>query len=374
MLIHFDAKKTNRMKIKISSLFILLITGALFLTGCAGSAGQRSATGWPGLSADDTTAYLADNRFVYAVNLSNGLEKWRFPVTSDNKRSFYATPTLTSDGQLIAGSYENVLFSLDPNTGVEKWQFTDADNRYIAAPLVIETGIFAPNANNNLYALDLQGNLLWTFTTSGPLWATPTSDPDCKCIYLPGMDHLLYSIDAQTGELNWQTSELGGSLVGTPAFGSGVLYFGTFNNELLALNANNGQVIWKVPTQDWVWGGPILLDNVLYFGDLSGAFYALNIEDGSVKWQQQADGAITQSPLLSDEKIYFTTAAGSVYALDLNGTTLWTKNLGEKVKLFTTPVRAGDLILVAQTGADGLLVAFDAQGTQKWIFTPEVKK
>ena len=364
------------MKIKLSSLSILLIVGALILSGCAGGAGQASATSWPGLSADATTAYLAYNRHVYAVDLSNGREKWRFPAEQDNKRSYYATPTLTKDGQLLAGSYEYVLFSIDPAIGGEKWSFTDADNRYIAAPLVTEQFIYAPNANNELFALDLQGNLRWTFTTSGPLWTTPATDPECECIYLPSMDHSLYSIDAQTGNLNWETTDLGGSIVGTPAVGSGVVYVGTFNNELLALNANNGQVTWKTSTTDWVWGGPILLEDTLYFGDLSGAFYALNAANGSIQWQQQADGAITQSPLVTDGNIYFTTAAGSVYALDLNGKTLWTKNMGEKAKLFTTPVQAGDLILIAtaHTGVDDYLVALDTAGNQKWVFIPEAKK
>jgi outer membrane protein assembly factor BamB len=365
------------MNIKINSLFVLLIAGALFLTGCAGSAGQRSATSWPGLSADQNTAYLADNRFVYAVNLSNGTEKWRFPAAQDNKRSFFATPTLTTDGQLIAGSYENVLFSLDPETGMEKWQYAaDANYRFIAAPLTVEQGIFAPNSSNNLYALDLQGNILWTFPTTGPLWATPTADPACKCIYLPSMDHTLYSIDAQTGKQIWQTQDLGGSIVGTPAYESGMLYTGTFANELLAINANNGQVIWKTPTDDWVWGGPILYNNILYFGDLNGTFYALDPSNGSIKWHQQFDGAITQSPLVTDDKIYFVTDAGSVFALDLNGKTINTTNLGEKIKLFASPVKAGDLILVAvaQTGTDELLVAFDTDLNQKWPFIPETKK
>jgi outer membrane protein assembly factor BamB len=371
---------TNRMNFKISSLIIVLLASVLLLTGCAGAAGQRSATGWPGLSANDTTAFLADNRFVYAVNLSNGLEKWRFPLTSDNKRSFYATPTLTTDGQLIAGSYENVLFSLDPETGVENWQYPDATNRYIAGSLAVEQGIFAPNANNNLYAMDLQGNLLWSFTTGGPLWATPTSDPDCKCIYLPSMDHTLYSIDAQTGKLIWQTEELGGSLVGTPAYQSGVLYVGTFANELLALNANNGQVIWRIPTTDWVWGGPILVNNILYFGDLSGTFYALDATNGAVKWQQQFDGAITNSPLVTDDRIYFTTEAGSVFALDFSGKQLKTVNINKdeksKLKLNTSPVKAGDLILVAvaQTGTDQVLLAYDTDLTQQWAFIPETPK
>jgi outer membrane protein assembly factor BamB len=95
-----------------------------------------------------------------------------------------------------------------------------------------------------------------------------------------------------------------------------------------------------------------------------------------VKWQHQADGAITQSPLIADETIYFTTDAGSLYALNLNGKNLWTRDLGEKARLFTSPVKAGDLILVAtaHTGVDQFLVAFDTNGNQKWVFIPEAKK
>jgi outer membrane protein assembly factor BamB len=363
-------KKIKRMKFKFPLIMLVLIAGTLLISGCAGNS-QATATGWPGLSVDGETAYLAHNRHIYAINLSNGLERWRFPVEQDNKRSFYSTPTLTTDGQLLAGSYEFILYSLDPASGVEKWSSEDADDRYIAAPLATEQGIFAPNANNTLYALDLQGNQRWVFPTTGPLWATPATDPDCECIYLPSMDHKLYSIEAQSGDTIWLTEDLGGSIVGTPAYDTGRLYFGTFANELIALDASDGKTIWRAATSNWVWGGPIVRDGVLYVGDLDGTFYALDAATGSVIWQQKFDGAITQSPLVTEDTLYFTTEAGSVYALNLNGTTLWTKNLGHK--LFTSPVQAGDLILIAPSAAEEFLIAFNADGAQQWVYIPEEK-
>ncbi len=76
------------------------------------------------------------------------------------------------------------------------------------------------------------------------------------------MDHRVYSIDSQNGQENWQTEDLGGSIVGIPAFNpEGVLYAGTFASEMLAIDAHNGQVIWRRPTNDWVWGGPVLQDD-----------------------------------------------------------------------------------------------------------------
>jgi len=98
------------------------------------------------------------------------------------------------------------------------------------------------------------------------------SGPWLRVCLPPSMDHRIYAIDAQTGKAKWQTN-VGGSMVGSPAYSSaGVLYIGTFNSEMLAVNADNGQILWQKPTDGWVWGGPVLKADKLYFGDLSGSF------------------------------------------------------------------------------------------------------
>ncbi len=115
--------KNSRLILLFSTLFILTI----LLSACAGGAG--TATSWPGFTVDPNgqVAYLADAQYIYAVDLSNGIEKWRFPTKGDPKVTFYAAPTLTSDGQLIVGDYNKVLHSLDPATGLEtqgkQWPF-----------------------------------------------------------------------------------------------------------------------------------------------------------------------------------------------------------------------------------------------------------
>jgi outer membrane protein assembly factor BamB len=76
--------------------------------------------------------------------------------------------------------------------------------------------------------------------------------------------------------------------------------------------------------------------------------------------------------LLGDEALYFSTEAGSIYVLDYNGTTLWNRAVGGK--LYTTPVLASDKILVATTGKDEIIFAFDKSGNQLWAFIPEKKK
>ena len=81
-------------------LFLLAFIGiAVTLSACAG--GATTATSWPGLTVDDNYAYVAYNTQVYAVDLVNGSERWRYPAEPDNNITFYADPTLSQDGQLI---------------------------------------------------------------------------------------------------------------------------------------------------------------------------------------------------------------------------------------------------------------------------------
>lgn len=356
---------------KSKLIFLILILIALFLSSC-GDAATGAASSWAGLTVDAETAYLAFNQHVYAINLSNGLEKWRFPAEGKAQIAYYAPPALTPDGQLLVGDYVKSLHSLNPTNGQENWVFLEGTDRYIGGPLVINERIFAPNAGHHLYALDLRGNLIWTFTAKGPLWATPTSDSGCECIYVASMDHHLYAIDAQSGNQKWMTEDLGGSIVSTPVFSEdGILYIGTFASEYLAIDAQNGSIIWRKPAEGWIWGGLHLKDGILYFGDLKGNLYAADAKTGGVIWKTQLGSSITESPLVTDDLIYVATENGVLKALDLNGNEVWNKPFNGK--LYTSPVKAGDLILVAPIGTDELLFALDSNGNQKWSFIPEKK-
>jgi outer membrane protein assembly factor BamB len=172
------------MKSKSTIILFALLVISLFLSACAGG-GTTVATSWPGLTTNGDTAYLAYNQHVYAINVANGTEKWRFPLEANNKVSFYTTPVMTPDGQLIVGGYDNVLYSLDPQTGKENWAFRGARNRYIGNPLVNDAGIFAPTADENLYALDFQGNQRWSFRTQELSGAAMLTQP--ALIYLASM-------------------------------------------------------------------------------------------------------------------------------------------------------------------------------------------
>lgn len=358
---------------KISRIFLLLsflLLGGL-LSACSGTAGASS---WPGMISDNKTAYVSFNQHVYAVDLGNGAEQWRFPAKADAARTFFAPPVLTKDGQLLVSGFDSQVYSLNPQQkGQENqasWPFK-AKNRFIAAPLVTDQMIYAPSADGSLYALDLKGKQVWSFKTGQPVWATPATDG--KTIFLSSMDRYVYALDPANGKEIWKSDELGGAIVGSPALGEdGTVFIGSFGNEMVAINGQSGKVKNRYTTNGWVWAGPVLAGDKLYFGDLTGNLYALNTADLSQVWKVQPDASetrkIADKPLVTQDTIYFSSESGNLFALSLaDGSTRWSKPAGGKLN--AAPVAAGDLILVAPDSGP-LLVAFDANGNQKWTFTP----
>jgi outer membrane protein assembly factor BamB len=140
----------------------MILLGTVLLSACTGAIRGSS---WPGLSAEGDVAYLASGGFVYAVNLKDGKEIWHYPSSAGGtKLVFYATPVVTEDGLVIVGSAgtEHDLIAIDPadidpetNSPVEAWTFTDAEDHWVASPLIVGDKLFAPNADGNLYILDL---------------------------------------------------------------------------------------------------------------------------------------------------------------------------------------------------------------------------
>ncbi len=348
---------------------VLLLSAAL--SACAG--GGAAATSWPGVSVDleRDAVYVAHNTHIYALNLGNGSERWRFPAEADNKITFFAAPAVGGD-QLVVGGYDNVLYSLDPGNGAQQWAFVEAQNRYVADPLIANEKVYAPNSDNILYALDQKGLKQWTASSEHAMWGATVSDGER--VYQVSMDHYVYALDAQSGESLWKSDDLGGAIAGTPTLSEdGLLYVGTFGSELVALETELGREVWRFPTTGWVWTGPAIDGEKLYFGDLNGALYCANAADGSIEWQVQPNSedkrAISDRPLVVDDTLYFVDESGNLFAIDTqSGTTRWRITI--EGRLYTSPVIAGDLILVAAVDADAILYAVDTNGNRVWEFTP----
>ncbi len=348
-------------------LISLIALGAIFLSACSGA---PVANNWHGLAADTEHAYISGGSFVYAVDLKTGSEVWRYPAEADSKLLFFATPILTADGQLLIGSAgtNHSFVSLDPATGKEKWtaSFTKGKGAYLASPLVVNETIYAPNTDGFLYVLDLSGNeIADPIELSGALWSAPSTDGNL--LYVTSLDHNFHIIDIATGKTA-PAIDLGGAVPSSPAVGADGVYVGSFAATIEFIRPNGSHEVIAT-AKNWVWGAPVLDGDLLYYADLDGKIYSLDAASGVQNWVIQPDGPVVASLLVSGDQIYVGTESGTLFALDREGKTVWEKESGGAI--YTTPVAAGDLILVAPYQAEIALVAYDTQGKQAWTFAPE---
>ena len=364
---------------RILLILFLALTAAL-LSGCS-SAGR--GVSWPGLAVSGDVAYLADGAAVYAVNLKDGQEIWRYPAKSSAAIVFYSTPVITDDGLVIVGSAgtDYTIHAINPkdidpetNSPMDAWTFK-AQDHWIASPIIVENKLFAPNADGNVYVLDLKDNQTFkkpveTIQFGSKLWGTPATDG--KRVFVTSLEHSIYGIDIATYKY-WQ-QDLGGAAPGTLAIGSdGMIYVGSFASQLERIDPATGERKDVIATSGWVWGAPLLDGDNLYFGDSTGKFYSWNIKSSSLNWdpiQPSAEGPITASPILVNDKILAATEAGAVYEIDRTGQAkLWAEPGGN---IYTTPVIAGDKILVAPLGAEEYLYAYNLTGgLPAWSFLPK---
>lgn len=367
--------------------FALLLALSVLLSACSG----QVAESWPGITVvpegepNGGTAFVAYTGQIYQVNLENGAEISRYPAEPDGKINFYAPPAVATDGNLLVGGYNFVFYKVQPGNGDPIWSFDDARDRYIAKPLAMGDLVYAPSADNRLYALRQQdGSLAWTFTAGHSLWSETVTDGEL--LFQASMDHFVYGLDPATGDQVWKSEDLGGPVVATPALSSeGVLYTAIFGSktddpartsQFVALDTANGKTLWKLPLTGWVWASPLLYEDALYFGDTAGYFYAVNASDGKLLWKYPQSGApsaktsILGAAAVVDDKVYFGSEAGVITILNrADGTTPQEITIGGQI--YSGLVAAGDVILFAPIQYDeAILAALNPDGTIRWKFLP----
>lgn len=349
------------------SRLLLLFTLFLLSTVLTACTGRALISSWPGISADDTLAYVSAGSHVYAVKTADGTMAWRYPSDkADPNKVFYARPVVTN-GQLIVGDYKNVLYSLNAQTGAENWTFKDATDRYVGAALVLNDLILAPNVDHFLYAVNQQGQLQWKFETGDAVWAAPVSDG--KNVFIASMDHTLYALNPSNGNKIWQ-ADLGAAVLYSLSISQDgkTVYAGTLANKLIAVDAASGQIGWQATTKGNIWGRPVeTKDGLLVVGDQTGSVYGLSAADGSQKWELAVGAPVVASGVLVNDGVVFPMEEGGIQEVKLNGTKGW--NSPVNGKLYSSPAVSGDRLIVPVTSStEQLLVTVNLAGAQGWKF------
>jgi len=158
-------------------------------------------------------------------------------------------------------------------------------------------------------------------------------------IYSLGSDSKVKSYDLKTKRKLWQKDMSVKKEKKKEGFGGGISYekgtiFVTngFGN-VIALDANSGEEIWKINIRIPIRSAPIAFDNVVYVISHDNQVFALNSLNGEVLWNHR--GILESASVLSSNSVsidgglvFVPYSSGEIYAIrTLNGSVAWTDSL-----------------------------------------------
>lgn len=147
-----------------------------------------------------------------------------------------------------------------------------------------------------------------------------------------------------------------GPFASTPAIAAGILYVGSGDGSLYALDVRSGEPVWRFEAEGPIASSPAVSGATVYVGSDDGSLYALDAKDGEPRWRLATDGAVSSSPVVVDDVVYVGSADGALYAVDAtSGELRWQLPLGTAV--LAPPAVASGVVYAA---SDGVLFAVDA--------------
>src|SRR5690606_16088475 len=182
----------------------------------------------------------------------------------------------------------------------------------------------------------------------------------------------LYALDADTGTTMWEydTRAVGTVSVAVTA---GVVYGGSGDTALFALNAGDGSELWTVidiqPS-----GALMIADGVIYAGATDGTLYALDL-NGNVVWRASVGDAPLRSPALSGDMVYAGNETGALHAFErTTGEPVWSFQTDGGGFAPTAIIANGMIYHTTAEGTENYIYALDAiTGEQRWRFDEDRK-
>ncbi|NRF39923.1 PQQ-binding-like beta-propeller repeat protein [Pedobacter foliorum] len=277
---------------------------------------------------------------AYAQNPAQpkiGVLKWKFK--SNGK--FFSSPTVSSNKVFIGGN-DSVIYAVNIKTGRKAWAYK-TDGSVNSSPVVFKNTVYVGSFDGHLYALDVNnGKIKWKFATNGEkrmgargLWGMQPSDlymedqydlirsspvVDMKSkvpiVYFGSSDGYIYALNAADGELIWKF-KTNGIIRASPVLNNGKLYIGSWDTYIYALDQKTGKLVWKYKTgeddkvhlMEGIQASAVVYGGKLFVGSRDGFFYCLDAETGELNWKYDGKGSwIVASAAVKNETVYLTTS------------------------------------------------------------------
>jgi outer membrane protein assembly factor BamB len=352
------------------------------------------------------------NDYFISLNGTTGARQWTFKANTF--WSFWACAPAAAYGMVYELNSDGHLYSLNATTGQCVWKYGGAYegnpngvlHDYPGSPTVADGKVYqcigtvaGHNMVNGEYSHDetvcldaYTGKLIWSlpvattrfdlFVAYGNVYLVPVGTGQVWCIG--------NSTPNSTGPVNWsmfrgnpaQTSgggvlpagpagptnmelkwkfNTGGAVGSSATIVNGVVYVGSGDKNIYAIDANTGSKIWSFTTGYYVRSSQAVVDGKVYTGADDGNIYCLNAVTGAQLWKTPAGGiqiyhkadrvpVIRSSPIVTGGRVYVGSLDNNTYCLDANtGNVIWKCPMGGQVTATPVVIANDGLYITAAT-------------------------
>ena len=216
-------------------------------------------------------------------------------------------------------------------------------------------------AYNTLYSASRDGDVYaYDITTGKEKWHTDVSDLEHKVgffdskqsamlsggvtvgeskVFIGSEEGKLYALDADNGNLAWQSS-VKGEIIAKPAVDSGMVVVNTVSGTIEAFNTADGKKAWLMeqevpPLSLRGTSAPVIASGGVLIGSASGDLKVFILASGQEGWTAQVGEAsgsteldrvidVDSSAIVFGDKIYAIASRGNLAAIDLrSGRVIW---------------------------------------------------
>lgn len=319
---------------------------------------------------------------------------WTASIAGTTKTRRLAAAPVIADGMLFAVDTSAVVHAFDAATGARRWQHQirvsgDLEDATFGGGAAYDNGrIYATNGVGDVVALNAaDGSEVWRVKPSGPLRGAPTVA--FNSVYVMTQDNQIYALNTEDGDVLWQDAAASGQSgvfgVAAPAAGQGTVIGGYSSGELVAYRYENGRNLWsdalsrtsistQVGTLTDVDADPIIDGGRVYALGQGGRMAAYELTTGQRIWELTLAGIST--PSVVGEWVFTLTDDARILAIQRNtGRIRWMTQLDrwrdpkdrEGPIFWTGPVLASNRLWVASSR--GVIQSVDAMTGEATEFT-----
>ena len=218
----------------------------------------------------------------------------------------------------------------------------------ITSPVACQDGHwFAGDEDGTLFCFQQDGKVLWSFATEGKLSGA--------MIFYQGLvifgsyDQNLYALELTSGKERWRLATSGfinGAPVSEP--GQDWLMLGNCDGFIRKIRASDGTLLGELDLGSPIPASPVVQDGHCYLLTHGGDLFCLQIEDLKIAWSIEAGRDFTSSPLLVGDDVLVTSGSGVVH--------IHNKATGRQIKTLENDQRMTPLFGLAPDLAAGLSV------------------